>query len=168
MSDWAERKSAWLLLLATSLGLEITALYFQHVNGLTPCIMCIYQRTAMWGIVVAAAIVLIANNLITRLLAYAVWGYSAVKGYLIAGEHLEIIFSDDPFFSTCEIVPNFPSWAPLHEWIPAVFEAKGDCLENSWQFMSMGMAEWMQIIFATYFVALVLVLLSRFINKKLF
>ena len=55
LSSWAEQKSAWLVLFATSLALEFTALYFQHGMGLEPCIMCIYQRTAMWGIVLASA-----------------------------------------------------------------------------------------------------------------
>ncbi|NVK56512.1 MAG: disulfide bond formation protein DsbB [Alteromonadaceae bacterium] len=168
LSSWAEQKSAWLVLFVTSLALEITALYFQHGMGLEPCIMCIYQRTAMWGIVLAGAFVLLANHPLTRLVGYGLWGYSAVRGFLIASEHIEIIESDDPFFGTCEIFPNFPEWAPLHEWLPAVFAAKGDCLENSWQFMSMGMAEWMQIIFGVYFATLVLVLLSRIIDKKLF
>ena len=47
LSSWAEQKSAWLVLFATSLALEFTALYFQHGMGLEPCIMCIYQRTAI-------------------------------------------------------------------------------------------------------------------------
>lgn len=168
ISDWAEQKSAWLLLFSTGLALEITALYFQHGTGLEPCIMCIYQRTAMWGIVLAGALVLIFNTMVTRLVAYGLWGYSAVRGFLIAAEHMEIIHSDDPFFSNCGIFPNFPSWAPLHEWLPAVFAAKGDCMENSWQFMSMGMAEWMQIIFGLYFLTLIVVIAARLLNKKLF
>ena len=168
LSSWAEQKSAWLVLFATSLALEFTALYFQHGMGLEPCIMCIYQRTAMWGIVLAGLRGVLFNHPLTRLVGYGLWGYSAVRGFMIASEHIEIIESDDPFFGTCEIFPNFPEWAPLHEWLPAIFAARGDCLENSWQFLSMGMAEWMQIIFGAYFVVLVVVLLARVIDKKLF
>ncbi len=168
LSQWAEQRSAWLVLFITSFGLECAALYFQHVMGLAPCIMCIYQRTAMWGIVLAGLLVLLFNHAVTRFLALGLWAYSAVQGFLVASEHIEIIDADDPFFATCEIFPNFPSWAPLHEWLPSVFAAPGDCLENSWQFLSMGMAHWMQIIFAAYFVVFAAVLLARLIDKKAF
>ena len=79
-----------------------------------------------------------------------------------------ILNAANPFFATCEIVPNFPSWLQLHEWIPAVFAAHGDCLEDSWQFMSMGMAEWMQIIFALYAAVFAFVFACRLLDKKPF
>lgn len=168
ISQAAERKSSWVVLFATALALEVAALYFQYGMGLLPCIMCIYQRTAMYGIVLAGLLVLIANNGVTRLLGFALWAYSAARGFLVAREHVDIIHSTNPFFSFCEIVPNFPSWAPLHEWLPWVFEAKGDCLEDSWQFLSMGMAEWMSVIFALYFITFAVVFLCRLIDKKPF
>jgi disulfide bond formation protein DsbB len=49
-----------------------------------------------------------------------------------------------------------------------VFAAEGDCLENTWQFLSMGMAEWMQIIFATYAIAFIVVFACRLLDKKPF
>jgi len=52
----------------------------------------------------------------------------------------------------CDIVPNFPAFLPLHEWLPSIFGATGECNENSWQFIGMGMASWLQIIFSIYLV----------------
>ena len=77
ISRWAEHKSSWLVLFATSLGLELAALYFQYGMGLKPCIMCIYQRTAMYGIVLSALFVLIKNNGLTRMVGFAGWAVSA-------------------------------------------------------------------------------------------
>jgi len=168
ISQWAEHKSSWFVLFATSLGLEIAALYFQHGMGIAPCIMCIYQRTAMYGVVFSGLLVLLVNNAFTRMIGFAGWAVSAGWGFLIAKEHVGLLNASNPFFATCEIVPNFPSWAPLHEWLPSVFAAHGDCLENSWQFMSMGMAQWMQIIFAAYFIVFIIVFLSRLLDKKPF
>jgi disulfide bond formation protein DsbB len=168
VSQWAEHKSSWLVLFATSLALEIAALYFQYGMGLKPCIMCIYQRTAMYGIVLSALIVVIKNNGFTRMLGFAGWAISAGWGFLIAKEHVGILNAANPFFASCEIVPNFPSWLQLHEWLPAVFAAEGDCLEDSWQFLSMGMAEWMQIIFAAYFAVFAIVFACRLLDKKPF
>lgn len=168
MSQWAEKKSSWLVLFLTSMGLEITALYFQYGMDLKPCIMCIYQRTAMYGIVLSALLVLLANNGLTRLIGFAGWAVSAGWGFLLAREHVEILHASNPFFSSCGIVPEFPSWLQLHEWIPAVFAAEGDCTEDRWHFLSMGMAEWMVIIFAIYFVAFVIAFGSRILDKKPF
>ncbi len=168
LSRWAEHKSSWLVLMLSAVSLIAAALYFQYAMGLTPCIMCIYQRTAVFGIALSALLVVIKNNGFTRLLGFAGWGVSAVWGWLIAREHIDILTAPNPFFATCDIVPNFPSWLQLHDWLPALFAAEGDCLEDSWQFMSMGMAEWMQIIFALYTITFALIFVSRLVDKKPF
>lgn len=98
ISRWAEHKSSWLVLFATSLGLELAALYFQYGMGLKPCIMCIYQRTAMYGIVLSALFVLIKNNGLTRMVGFAGWAVSAGWGFLIAKEHIGILNAPNPFF----------------------------------------------------------------------
>ena len=165
---WSETKSSWAVLFFTALGLQIAALYFQYGMGLEPCIMCIYQRVAVYGIVLSALLVLLVNNVVTRVIGLIGWAVSAGWGFAIAREHVGILNNSNPFVTTCEFVPNFPSWAPLHEWVPVLFEAKGLCDEDTWQFLSMGMADWMSIIFGLYTIAVVLVLASRFVARKPF
>lgn len=164
LSQWSKQRSSWALLFLSALALELTALYFQHGMGLQPCIKCIYQRTAMFGILFAAIIPLLHNSSLTRLVGYVIWGVSSVWGFLIAYEHVDILTAANPFFASCEPVPNFPSWLPLHEWLPAIFAAPGDCLENSWQFVGMGMAQWMMIIFGIYTLLLATVLVARSVD----
>ncbi len=168
ISHWAGQKSSWGLLFLSALVLIITALYFQYEMGLEPCIMCIYQRTAMFGIMLSALLVLLVNTLPTRLIGFAGWGVSSGWGWLLAREHVDILQASNPFFTTCEIVPNYPDWAPLHEWLPAIFQAKGDCLEDGWRFMDKGMAEWMVIIFAVYFVLCITFALIRLVGSRRF
>ncbi len=169
INEFSKSKLAWLLLFSSSMGLFLAALYFQHVMDLRPCIQCIYQRTAVVGIVIAGIIPLLYNSFPTRMLGYGIWGYSAFKGLMSAREHLEIIFASNPFANICDIVPNFPSFMPLHEWLPSIFAATGECNENSWQFLGMGMASWLQMIFIGYLTALAIVVVgniaSQFINK---
>lgn len=141
--------------------LIVTALYFQHLMDLQPCIKCIYQRTAVFGILVSSLLPIIWQHSLTRLLGFIGWGVASIWGFLIAHVHVDILFAANPFFVVCDIIPNFPAFMPLHEWFPAVFGATGDCSENSWQFMNMGMAQWMRIIFATYAIAWLLMLVSR-------
>lgn len=168
LSDWSVTRSAWLTLLLSSLFLLGCALYFQYGLGLAPCIMCIYQRLAVVGVAAAGLLPLLINHQLTRFLGYALALESAGWGWLIAREHLEILTAANPFFASCEIVPNFPSWFALHQWFPSVFAATGDCLENRWQFLSMGMAEWMHIIFALYFLVILLMLLNRLVCERRF
>jgi protein dithiol:quinone oxidoreductase len=166
LANLSRNNSAWALLLLSALGLEAAALYFQYAMELRPCIMCIYQRTAVFGILFSALLPLLSNNLLTRMVAYLGWGVSAVWGLLIAYEHVDIQTAANPFFATCEIVPNFPAWAPLHEWLPSVFAATGDCGDINWSFVGMSMPQWMLIIFAIYTGILALVLLGKVLPNK--
>lgn len=169
ISELALSRRAWLMLAIGALGLELAALYFQYVMGLAPCIMCIYQRTAIWAIFFAGVVGYIApKQLIIRLLAYVLWGVGAIWGLLIALEHVEMQSSAMSMFFTCEFIPNFPSWAPLHEWLPALFEASGDCGEISWQFLGYSMPQWMVVVYGIFTAIFATILLTRiFIAKNL-
>lgn len=149
LASLVESKGAWRLLFGSAVGLEAAALFFQYNMGLNPCIMCIYQRTAMLGIVGAGLLGSFASSWsIGRLAALALWLTASVWGWRIASEHVEI--QTATYFVMCEFVPNFPSWLPLHEWIPAFFAATGDCGNIDWQFLTLSMPQWMIIIFAFY------------------
>ena len=47
------QRSGWLLLLISALALEGAALYFQYGMELQPCVMCIYERVALFSIAFA-------------------------------------------------------------------------------------------------------------------
>lgn len=165
LSSLSTDKRPWGLLFVSVLSLEMAALYFQHVMDLRPCIMCIYQRTALFGVMFAAIPAMLVNNVITRLVGYVGWGISAVWGLLIAIEHVDIQTAANPFFATCEFEPNFPSWAPLHEWLPTIFGATGDCGDINWSFMDISMPQWMIVIFAIYSVIWAVILVSHVLVK---
>jgi disulfide bond formation protein DsbB len=169
LEKWQTQRSSWLLLLLSALSLILTALYFQYGMELRPCIKCIYQRTAVFGILFAAIIPLLHSSKWTRSVAYFTWGMSSFWGFFIAREHVDLLTAANPFYAPCEIVPNFPSWLPLHQWLPSIFAANGDCLENTWQLVGMGMAQWMMAIFAVYSILLILVigaLLFSYLRKN--
>lgn len=155
-------KVSWMLLSGACIILLLCALSFQHIFGLEPCIKCIYQRMAVIGILIASILPLLYNHISIRCVSYCLWGFSAFKGLQVAREHLALINSTNPFMAICDIVPNFPSFAPLHEWFPAVFAAPGDCLDDTWQFLGLGMINWMVVIFTMFLVALSLVIFSHF------
>lgn len=165
--QFSQKKSAWMILGGSALLLETIALYFQYSMGLEPCIMCIYQRTAILGVFFAGAIGFIApTNRMFRGCGFVLWGTSSIWGLLIAKEHIDMQTTTDPFAFTCDVVPNFPSFLPLHDLLPAFFAATGDCGSIDWVFLNMSMPQWMEIIFTIYSSFFILFALTSLINKR--
>lgn len=168
ISTWPALRWPWLLLAASALAFELAAVYFQYGMGLEPCVMCVYQRVAVLGILVAALPALVMpQNPLARLLSFSGWGISAIWGLRIAVEHSQM---QDPanflMLLSCEAIPNFPDWLMLHELVPALFEPRGMCGEIDWSFLGYSMPNWMAIIFAAYTAAFAVTLLIRLARTK--
>ncbi|OTA20027.1 disulfide bond formation protein B [Xenorhabdus beddingii] len=161
----SQGRGAWLLMALTALALEATALYFQHVKQLQPCVMCIYERVALWGVFAAAVLGAMAPKTPLRWLAALLWVYSAWQGLRLAWDHTMMQLYPSPF-NTCDFFVNFPSWLPLNHWLPAVFEATGDCSMRQWEFLTLDMPQWLIGIFAAYLVVGVLVLVSQVVRVR--
>lgn len=167
LSSLATNKLAWQLLALSALAFELSALFFQYGLKLEPCIMCIYQRVAIWGVFLAGIVGIWGyQHIIFRLLGYISWGVGSIWGLMLAIEHHDIQTSPMSFMFSCEFTPNFPSWLPLHEWLPFLFDATGDCGDIDWQFLGYSMPQVMMLIFAVYALALFAVLISRLTIKK--
>ncbi|WP_085296766.1 disulfide bond formation protein DsbB [Cognaticolwellia mytili] len=169
LSQLSLNQRAWQLLAFSAFCFELSALYFQYVMGLEPCIMCIYQRTAIWGIFLAGVLgALGCQFVLIRIVSFGLWATGAIWGLLIALEHVEMQSTTMSFLFSCEFIPNFPSWAPLHEWLPVLFEATGDCGDIKWQFMGFTMPQVMVVIFAVYSLAFAVILLARLLKQRMF
>lgn len=168
ISKIPEHRSSWGILWLSACAFEVVALYFQYAMGLAPCVKCIYQRTAMLGILFSGLLPFLYNNSVTRFLGFLGWGVSSFWGLIIAIDHVDIQMDPNPFFASCEIVPNFPEFMPLHDWIPFFFNAPGDCGTIDWQFLHFTMPQWMVILFGLYSLSLVPVLFSRLLVQRSF
>lgn len=167
LSGLTTNSTPWLLLALSALGLELCALFFQYAMNLAPCIMCVYQRVAIGAIILAGFIGFLGCQfLIARVMAYGLWSTGAIWGLITALEHVEMQSNSGSLFFSCEFIPNFPTWAPLHEWVPALFEATGDCGEISWQFLGYSMPQWMIVVYGAYSVTFLLVLINRLVHAK--
>lgn len=156
------KRSGWLLLTLSVVGLEATALYFQHGMGLAPCVMCIYERLALFTIVMAGIIGMIAPKIsLLRWLAISLGLFGAVKGLLLSIKHSDYQLNPAPW-NQCSPFVEFPETLPLNLWFPHIFEASGDCGRITWKFLSLSMPQWLIIIFALYLVVLIIILFSQF------
>lgn len=166
LKNISKQRSPWLLLAASAFALESCALFFQHIMKLDPCVMCVYERIAMLGILSAGLIGATApQNSIVRLSAFLCWAISAVWGALLAIEHAHYQINPSPF-ATCDFFPNFPSWAPLHEWLPWLFNPTGDCADIVWQFFGYSMPQWLIVSFAIYCVIFVIIAVSALLPSS--
>ncbi|WP_063656270.1 disulfide bond formation protein DsbB [Candidatus Arsenophonus triatominarum] len=163
--SYSQTRKAWLLLAISACMLEIIALYFQHGMGLRPCVLCIYERIAIFAILAAGLIAAMAPKSAFRSVALILWLYSSWEGLKLTFEHTRLQLYPSPFDS-CDFVVNFPSWLPLNRWLPTVFEAYGDCSQKQWSFLNIEMPVWLLIIFIAYFLVAIIVLLSQFLWFK--
>ncbi|ROS16308.1 thiol:disulfide interchange protein DsbB [Raoultella sp. BIGb0399] len=149
----------------TAFVLELVALWFQHVMLLQPCVMCIYERCALLGIMGAGIVGAIAPKTPLRYVALVIWLYSALRGLQLAWEHTMIQLHPSPF-QTCDFAARFPTWLPLDKWIPQMFVASGDCSVRQWEFLTLEMPQWLVGIFAAYLIVGVLVLIAQPFKPK--
>lgn len=163
MKNLSMKRGGWFTLFLSGILLEMTALYFQHGMDLSPCVMCIYERVALFGIVFSGLIGFIAPKfLLMRLLALFVGLGSAIKGLAIALDHLELQLNPGPW-SQCPAFVDFPQTLPLDKWLPQIFNpTAGNCSEITWQFLSFSMVQWITVMFSVYTVLLLLLLISQF------
>lgn len=166
--SYFQNRKAWLLLAISACALEIIALYFQYSIGIKPCVLCIYERIAIFTILLSGLIAAIVPSKTFRFIALILWLYSSWQGLKLTLEHTRLQLYSFPFSSCDFIVINFPPWLPLNRWIPAVFEAYGDCSQKQWLFLNIEMPVWLLIIFTTYFLIAIIVFLSQFLlaNKN--
>lgn len=161
----SQGRSAWFLLAISVTALELTALYFQHVMLLAPCVLCIYERCALFGILGASLVALLSpSNRLLRFLAILIWLYSAWEGLRLSWKHTMMQLHPSPF-NTCDFFVSFPSWLPLDTWLPSVFKATGDCSVKLWSFLGLEMPQWLVGIFGFYLLIGVVVLLAQFFGK---
>lgn len=111
--------------------------------------MCIPKVCSCWYLFSGVLGFLLSKNFWGQIGTHGLMIYATCEGLRVASAHIEKQ-SGASFFATCDLFPNFPSWMPLHEWLPSIFAATGDCSDISWRFFEMSMPEWVFYIFLGY------------------
>ncbi|WKE64399.1 disulfide bond formation protein DsbB [Gallaecimonas kandeliae] len=162
----ATMRTPWLLLAASALILEMVALFFQYGMRLEPCVMCVYQRVAVLGIFAAGILGALAPaQPLVRFSGLGAWLVASGWGLKIAYEHVDLQLDPSPF-KQCAFIPDFPSWFKVDQWLPAVFEARGDCTQTVWQFLGLSMPQWMMVIFGLYLLVALAVLAGQLLPQR--
>lgn len=171
LSKISETKVSWVLLLAGSSILLFLSLYFQHVLKLEPCILCIYQRIAIMGIIIASLVGLLSNykNKIIRNVSYFIWILSSSFGLWAALSQWRetYIAKTTPFYmSQCgqgleRFIPSLEHYKILSD----LFIAKGICSEITWRFLGLAMHNYLSLIFGLFLICGILFLTANLKNN---
>ncbi len=157
---------SWMFLILVGLFLEISALFFQHVMGLHPCVMCIYERIATLGMISAGVIGFInPRNAMLRWTGILLWGFSSYQGLRLSVKHVDYLLYPSPF-NTCSMSPEFPDWLPLHEWMPWFFNPSADCSERQWAFLGWELPQWLVFIFVISLLIWTLIFIANLLARK--
>jgi disulfide bond formation protein DsbB len=142
---------AWFALGAvTCAGLLGFGYYLQFAQGLEPCPLCVLQRLAFmaFGVIALVGVFLARGRLATRVLA-ALGLVAAGLGAGVAGRQVWLQSLPADRVPACGpgldyMVQNFP----LLKTLSIVLRGSGECAENAWQFLGLGIAAWALLWFA--------------------
>jgi disulfide bond formation protein DsbB len=132
-------------------GLLGYAIYAEHVLGLEPCPLCIFQRVAVFALGVVFALAAMHRVGLTgrRLYAAAIAVVSAA-GAMIAGRHIWLQGLPPDQVPACGPGLNFILEAfPFAEAMDMVLSGSGECAEIEWTLLGLSMPAWVLVSVAT-------------------
>ncbi len=116
----------WALLLALALAMEAVALYYQHVLGEPPCVLCIQVRLIVLGLAVVALLELFLKDVRGARLAgeLGVLGLSGALGW----KAWELLATERGWrLGDCSMDLGLPPWLAVDHWLPWMFRPEVPC-----------------------------------------
>jgi disulfide bond formation protein DsbB len=143
-----------LLAAISAAGLMLAALYFQHVQGLDPCPLCVAQRVFVIIIGLLGLLAFLHNpaSVRTRGIYLAVCLVTLTGGIATAGRHVWLQSLPPDKVPECGpglnyILDNFP----LSDALGLIFKGSGECAKVDWSFLGLSMPGWLLLIFTIMF-----------------
>lgn len=160
---WSFRFVSGLLFLASVIGMSF-ALFLEHVQGLEPCPLCVFQRIGLIGLSIISLIALIhnpASNWGKRL--YALLGtLSILWSAGVAARHIWLQNLPPDKVPSCG--PGLDYWVetlPLKSVFEQVLTGSGECAKVDWTFLGQSLPVWSLV----FFTVLTLLSLWQLIRK---
>ncbi|HEX5057260.1 MAG TPA: disulfide bond formation protein B [Gammaproteobacteria bacterium] len=144
-----------LLAAISAASLMLAALYFQHVQGLEPCPLCVAQRVFVIIIGLIGLLAFLHNpgaEWIRRIYLGATL-LTLAGGIATAGRHVWLQSLPPDRVPECGpglqyILDNFP----FSDALGLIFKGSGECAKVTWTFLGLSMPGWLLLIFAIMFV----------------
>ena len=128
-------------------GLMGYALYSQHVVGLNPCPLCVFQRITVIALGIVFLIAFLHNSRSWGRYVYAfLFLIAGSGGVAVAGRHAWLQSLPPEEVPACgpDLAYMLDAF-PLAEVLKKVFSGSGECAEVVWQFLGLSMPAWVLI-----------------------
>ena len=156
-------RTAYLFLAFCCHELLVAALYFQYVEGLNPCPLCMVQRYVVGGIGLLLLLLGLLNPKPAGGFSRSVPGLGVlVSGLGLAAAGRQVWLQSLPPSDVPACGPSLEYMLeafPLGEMIQELIKGSGDCAKVDWTFLGFSMGAWMLVVFsvaALYFLFRVL------------
>ena len=155
----------FLIIFLCCVSLIIFGLYLEHIQGLDPCPLCVFQRIAYILIIIASLIAVIHNpaNIWKTIYKFLIFIFS-VMGASVAGR--QVWLQHLPPERVPECGPGLDYMLnvfPFADAVRMILSGSGECAEVQWRFIGLSIAEWSLIVFIAISIATIL---SVFFVKK--
>lgn len=146
---WGYRFVSGALFAASVIGMAF-ALYLEHVQGLEPCPLCVFQRVGLIGLGIISLLALLHNlksNGIKRI--YALLGsLSILWSTGIAARHVWLQNLPPDQVPSCG--PGLDYWLetlPMKSVLQQVLTGSGECATIDWTFLGQSLPVWSLVFF---------------------
>ena len=162
--QWSFRFVSGFLVIASIVGMAF-ALYLEHVQGLEPCPLCVFQRVGLMGLGIISLVALIHNP-------SSAWGKRlyALLGSLsilwsagVAARHVWLQNLPPDQVPSCGPGLNYLIDAlPLKNVLAQVLTGSGECAVIDWTFLGQSLPVWSLVFFTILAVVSLWQLLRRY------
>ena len=149
------RRPAYVLGALVCAALIGYALYAQHVDGLEPCPLCVFQRVAVIGCGIIFAVAAVHGPSRKGALGYAL-GTLAVAGIgaLVSMRHVWLQSLPPSEVPACGPGLNYMlETLPFTDVLSKVLQGSGECAAVDWRFLGLSLPGWTLVFFITMIVA---------------
>lgn len=108
--------------------LEGSALYIQYEFHAQPCLICVQQRAVIALMIILSVFGMFFRNSKKCLIFIGGLILSIMSIMILAFKQIQMQISHQKV-DVCSSETPFPSWFPLHKWIPGIFSPRGSCAE---------------------------------------
>ncbi|ANF83035.1 dihydrolipoamide acetyltransferase [Acinetobacter sp. NCu2D-2] len=152
------------LFLASVLGMAF-ALFLEHVQGLEPCPLCIFQRIGLIGLGIISLVALLhhpKSNIGKRIYALLA-SLSILWSAGVAARHVWLQNLPPDKVPSCG--PGLEYWVetlPMKAVFEQVLTGSGECAKVDWTFLGQSLPVWSLIFFSILFIVCLWQLFRRY------
>ncbi len=150
--------------------LLVAAYYFQYVEGMEPCPLCIFQRIGVLMVGVCFLVRGLHNPLAGSSWRpfYSILGLiSAILGGIVSARHLYLQSLPEGEIPACGPALDYlVEMLPVNEVISAVLAGDGECAKVSWDMLGISMPGWVLAFFIAVAGLMIFSMVNHFKPKR--